>query len=366
MTDVIIVGGGPAGWAAAITLRQLYQKVTVITRNENLHYKPGESLAASAVSSLKALGVWERFLADKHLPNYAKSSAWGSDELQHYNYIQSAIGHGWTIDRERFEYSLSQQALKLGVEVYTLEKGLTAKVLTDNTWQFTTSEKSWQSEFAIDATGRNSWLARQAGVKRIQHDKQIALVAFLKPFKRHEHQQVSMVETVPNGWWYSAIMPDGRMAVVFFTNPKSTAIKDACDPMIWQQLLQETKHTQQRVQEHYFQIESTIKPTGTNSSHLSQFYASNWAAVGDAAICLDPISSHGLGLALVSGRDAAQAVTSAMGGNNTSFHSYRDTLQKMLSYYQSERRKYYQMERRWPESPYWKQWAATAPALSNY
>ena len=52
---------------------------------------------------------------------------------------------------------------------------------------------------------------------------------------------------------------------------------------------------------------------------------------------LDPIFSHGLGVALVSGRDAAQAVVAAMDGNSAPMDNYAETLHKMLLYYNTER-----------------------------
>lgn len=58
-TDVLVIGGGPAGLAAAIALRQHGVDVTVVeARPANIDKACGEGLMPEALTALERLGVW--------------------------------------------------------------------------------------------------------------------------------------------------------------------------------------------------------------------------------------------------------------------------------------------------------------------
>jgi hypothetical protein len=55
---------------------------------------------------LQALGVWHRFIEDGHDPAVGNRSSWGSERVDEVHFIRNAYGHGWHIDRQKFESML--------------------------------------------------------------------------------------------------------------------------------------------------------------------------------------------------------------------------------------------------------------------
>ena len=112
--DVAVLGGGPAGAAAAITLARTGRSVVVIEKSHYEQSRIGETLVPAARPLLVRLAVWEPFLAAGHLPSPGVLSVWGEDELYETHSIFNAYGQGWHLDRQRFDTMLAQAAEKPG------------------------------------------------------------------------------------------------------------------------------------------------------------------------------------------------------------------------------------------------------------
>jgi len=95
----LIIGGGPAGSAAALTLALAGASVLVIDRSADGGKKVGESLPPSGGLLLRDMGLWDRFFSCGHLPSYGNRSAWGSPDLDNYDFIFEPSGVGWHLDR---------------------------------------------------------------------------------------------------------------------------------------------------------------------------------------------------------------------------------------------------------------------------
>jgi len=355
MTDVLIIGAGPAGLAAAITLRQQGLSATVVYREEKGLFKAGESLSGTAKISLQKLGLWETFLADPHAPCYGNSSGWASDQLHYYPFLYSLNGHGWHIDRRLFERRMRETADRLGVIFYHFDKADALRQNTDHTWQFNAdnAEKNIAANILLDASGRNSWVARQLGIFRIKDDRQIAVVAFLKATGQPVEDKSSLVEAVEYGWWYTAPLPDAHLACVFFTDPDIYKNQHLNTPDGWKNCLFSARYTFDRIKNSRYEL---LEPPGmmaAESSRMPSPVGKNRITAGDAAISFDPLSAHGITLALVSGIDAALAIAGQLSGDAGAFGQYEQLLATVYDHYAEERLKHYRREKRWPDAAYW-------------
>ena len=115
--EAVVLGGGPAGAAAALALARAGREVLVIERSDYDQPRFGEMLSPAARRSLMALGVWEQFNAAGHAPAPAVSSAWGADELYQQHFIFNPYGHGWHLDRRRFDAMLAEAAQQAGASL---------------------------------------------------------------------------------------------------------------------------------------------------------------------------------------------------------------------------------------------------------
>ncbi len=359
VVDGLVLGGGPAGLAAAITLAQLGQRVLLLTRPALLTQRIGESLAPAANAILQQLGVWEGFVGGGHLPCYGNKSCWGNSELGHYDFLHDPNGHGWHIDRALFEQQLAQRAAALAVQ-QTHTFAIHSATWANDQWQITLQPTAAPSSpslicarCVIDATGRTSWFARRQGGQRISSDQQVALVAFLQPTTATLEDSTSLVEAVADGWWYSARLPDGRLATAFMTDPDLHRPQWLTSAEGWHQWLAHTRYTAQRVYAHGYSVVDSPYFVAAASGRLDRLWGAGWLAVGDAAITYDPLAAHGLTAALAGGRDGALAVTAQLAGERDALAAYAWRLESAYEQTTWMRQQYYRAETRWPASPYW-------------
>src|SRR5262245_35833542 len=115
--DVVVVGGGPAGAAAAIALARAGKSVVVLEVSDYDRDRIGETLPPSARVPLAQLGVWPRFVQEGHAPSPAIISAWGQDDIDESHFIYHPHGHGWHLDRRRFDEMLVSVASDAGARV---------------------------------------------------------------------------------------------------------------------------------------------------------------------------------------------------------------------------------------------------------
>jgi flavin-dependent dehydrogenase len=340
--------------------------VIVIEQSEYRKVHFGEMLVPAARPLLISLGVWDRFLAENHSRCFAVRSAWGQSHLYDNDFIFNPHGSGWHVDRARFDAMLARAAEDAGACVCS-----GARLIS-----FEESGKDWRiemasSEFrmfhtrlAVDATGRTAWLAHRQGAKRISHDHLVGVVSsFSHGPENRNADHYTLVESVEDGWWYSAFLPNSDVVTAYLTDADLYAKGSRAEANYWRRKLRHTKHTSRSVNGGV--LASGPLVVAANSSQIDRVAAENWLAVGDAAMAFDPLSGQGISKALESGMKAADSIHAYFSERKSSFDDYAAAIKKGFDNYLAMRNNYYQREIRWPESPFWQRRHRQARTGSN-
>jgi flavin-dependent dehydrogenase len=350
--DAAVVGAGPAGCSAAIALAEAGWRVVMFGRPPAAGDRIGESLSPGAPALLERLGIRARFLADGHRVCHANASAWGSSELAWHDFIGDPRGPGFHIDRARFEALLRARACEAGVRVILSDAPRIVE--EQGAWRLaaTSMLPPITARYVIDASGRAACLARSLGARREVAWSQIALVTFARTARPCD-ETFTLVESVPEGFWYSAPIPDGRLAIALFTD---AGLHDAPAARTLEgvhTLLARSPRTRARLDAHGAVLDVEPRFVGADSGWIEPVHGPGWITVGDAAITYDPISAHGLTLALRTGVDAADALLAHQADDTDALARYGARLARAFDDYRREALRIYASEQRWPDAPYW-------------
>jgi flavin-dependent dehydrogenase len=355
--DVAILGGGPAGMATVLALLQHNSalQVLVVERSGYDQLRIGETLPPNARPLLEKLAVWPAFTQVDHLRAYGTSAVWGSSTLHTNESFFHLHGHGWHLDRRLFDVMLAQAAIHQGATVSAHTKVLECQPQPDQGWLLTLTTQddvSWQvkTRFVVDATGRLAWFARQQGAQRIVYD---GLIGVAVPFQVAAESVDThvLVEACELGWWYSALLPDDRLMVMFLSDADLSKQRSLQTPRGWLAQVRQTRYTQGRLQ----QARPLERPStyAAHTQRLTHVVGDGWLAVGDAATTFDPLSSQGIFKALQSGIFAAYAISDHLAADSGALAKYEWFVQTEFTAYVATWRNYYYQEQRWPNAPFW-------------
>ena len=347
--DVVIVGAGPAGAVTAINLAP-FRRVLMVERRVEVAPRVGESLVPAARRLFADMGLLESFLQEQHEPWYGNRSVWGSSEPEERDFLRDPDGHGWHLDRPRFESWLHTRAQERGAELLspaTLD-GLQRR---DEAWivRFKTDKDPIEvtARFVIDAGGQSAPLVRKLGLRSRVLENLVCCYVYGRD-QATGARGLTYVEAVRNGWFYTAPIPQDRRILAFHTDAD---LHDKRHGVI--EWLEEAPELATLLTSVGFCPDGETFITSARSAVLDPAAGEGWLAVGDAAISFDPLSSQGLFNALFTGLAAAEAVDSYLNGNRLSLTQYHQTIGAIFDAYQQKLAASYAAERRWPDAPFW-------------
>lgn len=313
--DVLVIGSGPAGSMTAIWLSKYGFKVAIIDLNIKKKFGVGECLPPECKPFLNPLGLWNQLKIEGHRPCYGNQSVWEDNLLHSNDFIYSPWGHGWHLDRRKFDLMLQNEAKRNNVD-FVLDVKTTNLQLTNNYWNIYGLNESFVAKFLVDATGRSSWISQKLGIKRHFFDYQVAIIAmFQNKINGDDTDSFTLVEASKSGWWYTATLPEGYRVVIFFTDPRNVRLFS--NRLFFLKEISKTVYISKRIFPNYsIKTDTIVSPA--NTSILEKITGQNWLAVGDAAISHDPISSYGLNFALQTSFNAALSIKSFFNNNNFS------------------------------------------------
>jgi flavin-dependent dehydrogenase len=343
--NVVVVGGGPAGAVAAFVLARRGFSVRVLESRAEPERKVGECLPPNLTPLLRHLGLEDLLRQDGHLRSLGNRFIWGSPQPGERPFLAGTQGDGWHVDRRLFETRLAERAQAAGAE-WRWGSRLTHCERIGNHWRLEIQDEILEADFVADATGRIAHLARRLGAKRVRYDRLVGAAALLRS-PTPDIDTYTLVEAVPEGWWYSALLADGRLAVAFMTDG------DLLDRDTWRSTLARTEATRARVEDHGYVLEESPRILPAETSRLDAIAGDGWLALGDAAAAYDPLSSHGIGSAMGSGFYGGNAIADLLTGQAEAEAAYLDVMQNAYGACLDLQKKHYAQEGRWPEAPFW-------------
>ena len=366
--DVVVAGGGPGGAAAAISLARAGANVTVLAPERPVGRAMCESVPSDIRDDLATLGAWDGFVADYHEPSGGVGSAWGGPDIAWQDGFADPRGHGWHVDRRRFDETLLREAERRGATVLRPARvtgvesdlGSVSRVVVAMP---SGSTRTLTAAAVIDASGRGAVVARGCGHGAVRVDHLTCVSGRLRARTRDEFPDRMIVEAVRDGWWWAAREPDGTVAAAFFSDADVVRELGAHRGASWQRLLRETSHLSTFVEGMTPASEPATMSAATQIG--ARLHGPGWLAVGDAASAWDPLTSAGVVTAIRSGVEGAAAVLRSLDGEQDAAHEYDRRTRSAFARYLVERAAYYALETRWPESPFWRRRAVVAAPVRS-
>ncbi len=355
-TDVLIVGGGPAGAAAALTLlRYTSHKVVVLEGTGYDLPRAGETVSAAVVPFLEYLGVWQQIQQEHRLEAWATQASWGSGSLTTRDFMFTGRGHGWHLDRRVFDATLAAQIGAVGGALLT-GRWLRSAVRMQDGWEIQAGGESGRicisARQVIDSTGRRASFAQRQGAHRKVYDRLVGVVGYFCWHKQAEVIQALLVEATAAGWWYTAPLPGGRIVAAFMTDADELRSRKLQEDSFFLKHLSESTYTKARIAN--ASLDSGLHTFAAGTQLLEPCIGPGWVAVGDAACAFDPLSSLGIGHALASGIQGARIVDERIQGGEELALVYPADVQSHVQTFLPHQQMAYAMERRWPDMPFWK------------
>lgn len=350
--DVAVLGAGPAGCAAAITLARAGARVSMFESTTTAPAR-GEMLPPDVSVPLRRLGVWERFTHDGHLRSPGMVIAWGDPVPHHNDFAFNPYGGGWQLDRARFDRSLATSAAGTGVTVHRGVR-VTVRRMNRGGWRLdgTADGRTFctRADFTLDATGRTARITRRLS-RRVVGDRLVGIVATLPSSAVADSTDRRMlIESCPDGWWFSAKIDQHRHVAAFMTDADQVGGSGMRPLQLWRARLASAPLTRDRIGT-LGTVDPVIRVAPAGTVRFARICGTDWAAIGDAACTVDPLSGRGVERALNGGIAIGHALI--RGERRRALARYRADTMAVIADERRQQHQHYRRETRWAESPFW-------------
>jgi flavin-dependent dehydrogenase len=227
MARVAIVGGGPAGSTAALTLLKLGHQPIVFERETFPRYRIGESLLPGTLSILSRLGVVDQVEAAGFTSKPAATFLWGEGKPPWSFTFATPKTAPWTFDhsfqvnRDEYDQILLDEAARRGADV-RFEHEVTGIDLGEGGAPSRLGIRSeagtdeLEADFVIDASGSTGVIAKKLGLRRFDaYFKNMAIWSYWKGGKRYGGDLAGNILSISwkEGWIWMIPLKDDVYSV---------------------------------------------------------------------------------------------------------------------------------------------------------
>lgn len=299
--DVLILGGGPAGCAAAIHSAQLGLRVALIEAKTFPRHRPGETLHPGIEPILRQLGVFDQVVSAglvRHEGNGVERD--GPPRLAAYGQDAGVPWRGFRAWREVLDALLLERAKELGVEVHLNCRAGEVAYHQHRVAGVRTNFGMMHAAFVVDAGGGGHWLARQLGLTITHYSPRLIARygyvrgSYLAP------DTAPLISSDASGWtWIARVEADcyqwTRLSLRAHRYPANwrPAELGSLTP------------------------EGPLRSADVTWRKVDSVAGPGFFLAGDAGATLDPASSHGVLKGLTSGMMSAHLIAAVQRGKET-------------------------------------------------
>jgi flavin-dependent dehydrogenase len=298
-TQVLVIGGGPAGVSTALTCAQSSLDVWLIERAPFPRDHPGESLHPGIEPLLRQMGVWDEVLAERFLRHDGhwidwggkpRFEAFGADDTERWRGLQA-----W---RATFDAILLRRARSAGVKILQPCRAIRPIVAEGVVQGALTSAGAIRAQVVVDAAGDRHWLARRLKMATLRCSPPLLACYGYARGECPIRDRAPAIVADNTGWTWTARVRPGLYAwtrLVFDSKCRDNPLQGEAD----------------RLPAEFKGLQPQGKPRGADVTwrRVASLAGPGYFIVGDAAAVLDPASSHGVLRAVMSGMMAGHLVS---------------------------------------------------------
>lgn len=306
--DAVVIGGGPAGSAIARLLALWGHSVLVLTRATDAARGAAESLPPSTRKLLATVGVLESVDRAGFYPTTGNTVWWGKRD----GHVEQFDVPGYQVYRPELDRVLLAGAADAGAEV--ISDAHVRRVHVDGA---SLARVEFQrdrhpptvvtSRFAVDASGRAGVIARRYR----RREPGFLTQAFVGEWQRDDGWDLpdpthTLVETYQEGWAWSVPLSGTIRQVGVAVDGATTRIRRG--PTLHGTYRTEIGKTRQLNALMAGAMLGRVWACDASLYSSHRFTGPQFLLVGDAASCIDPLSSFGVKKALASAWVGAVAI----------------------------------------------------------
>ncbi len=308
-TQVLVVGGGPAGSTTATLLAREGFDVTLIEKEVFPRYHIGESLLPSCLEILDLIGAREKVEAYGFQRKDGGYFAWGNESWE-LDFTKLRHPYSFQVVRAEFDQLLLEHAKSQGVKVYegTEIRGLTfdgerpcSAIWAQGPGDTNTGEISFDT--LVDASGRAGIMGMRYLKNRHYHDafQNVAIWGYWQGAGRMSFAPdgAIAVGSVPDGWFWGIPLHNDTMSVglvLHKTTFKEKRQQGKSLEQIYHEAMDECPLILDLLKNATF-VPGQMKVEQDYSYMSDKISGPGYFMVGDAACFIDPLLSTGVHLA---------------------------------------------------------------------
>ncbi|MEU6602769.1 NAD(P)/FAD-dependent oxidoreductase [Streptomyces flaveolus] len=320
--DVVVVGGGPAGSSAAVTMARRGLSVLVLERAAFPRFHIGESMLTYTSAMLDKLGVTEKVKAEGFPVKTGAEFCHTGEGFHRVDFTDQGAGRAlatYQLERADFDVILLEHAAECGATVVQEARVTRVDMEGDRvvgvTYTAQGTERSVRARRVIDASGRAGLITKSVLHSR-KYPQSTRTVAVFRHFIGVDEATNPGVEgdiqvgAHADGWLWAIPVRKDKLSVG--TVIPASLLQSAESPdALFEEHVSRVPRIRQRIEGAEY-TETLVESEFTYYS--DQVAGPGFFVVGDAGAFANPIFSAGVYLALVTGTHAGELTAELLSG----------------------------------------------------